>query len=163
MAQPAQDITNLERLPHLEQNTLEAVETVEKRIQGEKEEALDPNDPKLQESYEFNFDWKDFRKHSWTGKFTNKILSITDRQLIGVLQAQWQDHRPASSIDPEISSMNYMLAHMSVSLKQRPEWAKDLRALKSVDLVQMLYREVMAHEATFHGYQKNQSPSESEG
>ena len=44
---------------------------------------------------------------------------------------------------------------MSVTLKphENASWAKDLRTVHDLDVINALYQEVMAHEATFHGRQ----------
>lgn len=152
------DLESLTSMPHLKQSTGEAVDTIAKRFEKLEEQAAeseDLDDPRLQEEYTFRFHYVDGRKRVHRGEFTNKVLSIRDRQAVGALQAQWQLGYSHSGYDPEISAMNYVLAHMAVSLSPGTgaEWAKDLRGLRDVDLIQKLYEEVQAHEARFHGRQ----------
>lgn len=150
------DLSILDTMPHISQDTEDAKKAVQRRIaklEAEAEQENDEINPKLQEEYTFKFDWKDGRGKRWGGEFTNRIASVMDRQTIGALQAQWQLGMSHVSIDPEIAGMNYVVAHMAITLKpgRGAEWAKDIRKLTDTDLVQALYGEVASHEATFHG------------
>ena len=93
------------------------------------------------------------------------MLTNLHRQAIGNLQAVWQGGQPHNSFDPEVAGLNYILAHMRVSLTPADDvkWAQDLRALHSPELLQALYREVDSHESTFHGYPTPQERGEANG
>lgn len=159
------DLSTLDEQPeHIRQATSDAKKAIEKRlkrtpadVKAEKEE----QNPKTEEDYTFNFDWTDARGKRHTGSFTNKILNHLDRQVVGALQSEWQLGRPYDSFDPLTQETNYILAHMSISLKPGSDagWAKDLRGLQSLELIQNLYQEVASHEATFHGRPTHQEGS----
>ncbi len=158
------DVSVLGELPeHLTQATEDAAKAIQKRIEAKKEDAeaeKEAGDPKAQEEYTFQFKWTDECGKLWKGTFTNRVLTHVDRQAVGALQSRWQLGSPHNSFDPEVSAMNYMLAHMTITLKRDEEWAKDLRMLHSTDLLQELYKEVDSHESTFHGYSSNKEASE---
>lgn len=106
---------------------------------------------KMKEEYAFAFKWKDGRGKTWEGPFVNEILTIAKQQAVGVLRAKLGDGLPISSLDPFTNEINLMISHMTFSLKEKPDWAKDLRALHDVSLIQAIYEEVASHEATFFG------------
>lgn len=168
MPNPSEETPNLstlDQMPHIAQANEDAKKAIRNRIENQKEvveQEKDEANPKLKEEYTFQFDWTDGRGKRWAGEFTNKVLTMRDRQTIGAWQAQWQLGLSHQSFDPEISGMNYLLAHMAVSLKpgKGADWAKDLQSLTNTDLVQALYEEVASHEATFHGRDRGQASSE---
>lgn len=140
-------------------------ESLERRLpelkSNQTEEATKPRqaDPRLQKKYPFKFEWKDGRGKVWKGDFVNEVLSIGKRQMAGVLQAKLAAGVPMASLDSLTIEINLMVAHMTYSLVERPEWAQDLLALDDVRLLQELYSEVIAHEATFLGYQQPETES----
>jgi hypothetical protein len=109
------------------------------------------DDPRDQRSYTFQFDWKDSRGQTWKGEFTNEVLSVRQRQLVGVLRAQLANNTPAEALDTMTRELNLMIAHMTFSLTKRPQWARELSELTDIRLLQALYEEVLAHEARFLG------------
>lgn len=116
-----------------------------------KGEPKGPN-PRHERVYTFDFVWKDGRGKKWEGTFQNQILSISDRQLVGIMRARMGSNAPVEALDALTRELNLMISHMSFSLIERPDWAKDLRALQDVRLLQALYTEVAEHEATFFGW-----------
>lgn len=134
----------------IEASTEELKASVEESMEDKKEE-IDPNDPRLEESYTFNFKWKDGRGKLWEGTFTNKILSIKEQQGVGVMRATLSGGVDARALDVYTAEINAMIAHLSFSLIQTPKWADDLRELKDVKLLQAIYQEVADHEAMFFG------------
>lgn len=124
------------------------------------EEKKDPEgDPKAQREYTFEFEWKDGRGKVWKGRFTNEVLSIHKRRLVGVLRAQLGNNIPVESLDTFTQEVNLILAHLSFSLIKKPKWADDLGEQDDVRLIQEIYSEVAEHEATFLGY--NEAPETS--
>lgn len=111
-------------------------------------------DPKLNKKYPFKFEWTDGRGKVWKGDFINEVLSIRQRQMVGVLRARMAAGVPLDALDEMTQEINLMVAHMTYSLVERPEWANDLQALDDIRVIQELYGEVLAHEATFLGYRK---------
>jgi hypothetical protein len=108
-------------------------------------------DPKERLDYTFQFKYKDPRGKQWLGEFTNKILTIRMRQRQKVLKAQLSGNTPVAALDADAWTLNEMIAHMTISLSKRPDWAKELTDLVDEVLVEQLYEEVASHEATFHG------------
>lgn len=127
-------------------------EDLERKIAPEENETVDPDDPKAQKEYTFKLNYTDGRGKVWNGEFTNKILSIKERQLVGALRSQYSGGLPVESLDALTVEMNLMLAHMAYSLTAKPKWADNLRDLEDVALVQAIYGEVASHEAIFFGW-----------
>lgn len=135
----------------IEASSEELKENAKKAMEAPNKAEIDLNDPKMQEEYTFNFNWKDNRGKSWTGAFSNKILSIKEQQAVGVLRASLSGGVDFKALDPYTAEINLMIAHMTFSLTDKPDWAKELRDLNDVSLLQELYGEVASHEATFFG------------
>lgn len=110
------------------------------------------NNPKMQKHYTFMFSWKDGNGKLWQGNFTNKVLSIKERQLMGIMRARMSGGLAIDSIDPLTQELNLIIAHLTFSLVKRPKWASDLQALENIKLLQEIYLEVSSHEAMFLGY-----------
>lgn len=146
------DLAERLRADHLSEHELKA--EIEQTDPKQEEPKFDPNDPKAQEEYTFQFKWKDGRGKSWEGEFTDKILSIGSRQMVGALRARFSNVS-FDRLDALTAHINMMIAHLTFSLTKRPEWAKDLRELHNIDLIQAIYDEVASHEATFFGLREN--------
>lgn len=140
---------------HLQKVIPESEKDLKSGIGEVKKPVVTDNDPKLQKEYTFDFNWKDGRGKVWTGKFTNKVLSIREKQMAGVMRAKLADGLSADALDPLTVEINLMVSHLSYSLIKRPIWADDLLALENVNLLQEIYLEVASHEATFLGYIKS--------
>lgn len=127
-------------------------QTVELGVGTEEvEEKAKTNDPRMQKKFTFNINWKDPRGKVWAGEFVNRILSIRDRQLVGIMRARLSNGLPAESLDPVTREINLMISHLAFSLEEKPGWAEDFREMEYLALLQTIYMEVMAHEATFFG------------
>jgi len=121
------------------------------KLEGKSPDESIPNDnPKDRKEYTFQFDWTDARGHRWLGEFTNRILSIRERQRQKVLKAQMSGNVPVQALDADAWTLNEMISHMTISLIKRPDWAKHLDDLLDEVLIEQLYEEVASHEATFH-------------
>jgi len=116
-------------------------------------------DPKQKEKYGFDFKWKDGRGKLWEGHFVNKILSIAEQQSVGITRAKLAGGMPTSTIDPLTAEINLIISHLTFSLEDKPDWAKDLRKLNNIELLQNLYQEVADHEAMFFGYNDTETNS----
>lgn len=136
-----------EKVKHLIDASTE--DLLEETIESQKEKVVD--DPKLNEEYEFDFNWKDKRGNKFGGHFKNKILTIGEQQAVGVLRSTLSGGVAPSSLDLMTNELNLMIAHLSISLIVKPKWAEDLRKLKHIELLQELYQEVASHEAMFFG------------
>lgn len=131
----------------------EAVEEAVQPIDQAEEKKPDPREERV---WTFEFKWTDGRGKIWDGSFTNKILSIAEQQLMAVYEARLCGGLAYASIDPAARNVNHAIAHMTYSLQDPPEWAKDLRKLDDPSLVIALYMEVASHEAKFFGLPTDQ-------
>lgn len=136
------------RVSDMAKHAQEQAERVEQGITASPEE---DDDPKAEKTYTFQFNWKDSRGRTWKGEFTNEVLTVRQRQLVGVLRAQLANNTPAEALDQMTRELNLMIAHMTFSLVKRPQWAQELTDLTDIRLLQELYEEVLAHEARFLG------------
>lgn len=134
-------------LPETEEGLKEEVNEAVVKI-DEKEPVKDPRD---EEEYTFQLKFTDGRGKLWQGRFVNRIVNIHDQQLIGVMQSRLGGGQPLNSLDALIAELNMMVAHLTRSLKDRPDWAKNLLAITNYEIVQAIYMEVASHEAHFHG------------
>lgn len=127
-------------------------EAIKKKL-DEKSGKQDPfaNDPKGQEKYTFPFRWVDGRGKVWEGQFTNKILTIGERQLAGALRSHLARGISAGVLDDFTNELNLIISHLTYSLTEKPDWAQNLTDLQNPRVLQALYEEVLAHEATFLG------------
>jgi hypothetical protein len=149
MPVPANAPTLVERLKptHLDPDDLK---DQIKEKSGTVDKAVD--DPKGLETYTFQFRWVDGRGQIWEGEFTNKILSIGERQQAGVLRAMLGRGVGPGQLDEFTNEINMIMGHLTYSLaEKKPDWAKDLTALQNPRLLQAIYEEVASHEATFFG------------
>lgn len=146
-------------MPHLGQSTTQIKEEVEQAATLPEKGAPNLDDPKLKEEWTFQFKWLDPVGHVSAGTFTNKILSIAERQLSGAMRARLSGGVPFDSLDPLTDELNLILSHLAFSLTVKPKWAEDLRTVKYPALLQALYEEVASHEAVFLGFQTPTSKS----
>ena len=127
---------------------------VEESVATETKEAkVDGNDPKLQKEYTFDFNHEGVDGKRYRGQFTNKILTVRERQLVGLARARLAGGLPRGALDELTEELNLCLAHVSFSLTpvgDAPEWAKNLDGIEDFTVLQALYEEVMAHEARFY-------------
>lgn len=140
---------HLEDPPEDTEALKEAVVSAAPPLDGEKPEKPDG---RTEKTWTFAFKWTDDRKKTWEGTFTNKILSIGERQQVAILEAKLSGGLPYDAIDPATRNVNHAIAHLVFSLRDVPPWAKDLRKLEDALLVVAIYQEVASHEATFFGF-----------
>lgn len=120
---------------------------------------------KTQERYTFDFSYTVQRGHTYSGTFTNRILSFGDESDAHVIAARMRGGMAIESLDPEIANLQNMIGLMEVSLDQkgRPPWATNLATVKDKEAIIMLYAEVSSHEEIFRGPKKNQEKNERGG
>lgn len=130
-------------------------------LKAEVENAVEPakkaiedrlNDPRNAEQFTFTLQHRDARNKLWEGTFTTKILTVGERQLVGVMRSRYQGGAPLESLDASTADINMKLAHLSYSLVNFPKWAEKLRELKDPGVIDAIYREVASHEAFFLGW-----------
>jgi len=152
-------LTNLAHLRNLVPEDIEGLrEAISQKVDNLATGAIpekEADDPRAQRECTFEFNWKDGRGKIWKGRFTNKVLSIRDRQLVGIMRSNLAAGISPSNLDAYTGEINLMIAHLAVSLTERPKWAEDLLVLNDVRLLQELYMEVANHESTFLGYGKS--------
>ncbi len=163
------DLSVLEQMPLMGQSTADLKKQAEEAVASKtpeqaKQEKAD-RDPRTKPIYTFDFEWKDGNGKVWKGKFKNTRLTIREQQIVGVLQAQMSGNTPYNALDVMTQEINFMTAHLACSLDVEisPEWAKDLRELDSIALLQDLYKEVALHEAIFHGLRPTEEASKKGG
>jgi hypothetical protein len=139
----------------------ELKEQVAKAALPEKPE-VDPDkpDPRGEKRYTFQIEYKDARGKVWKGQFSNKILSIHERQQVGVMRSMLSGGQPLPSLDAMTMELNLMVAHMAYSLTEKPDWASNLRSLEDPGVLQAIYTEVDSHESYFLGWGAPQSSGE---
>lgn len=106
-------------------------------------------EPPDEETWTFAFSFTDRRGKVWDGTFTNEILTNGQQSKVAVVRARLQGGLPAESIDPSIVDLNWAKAHLAYSLRQCPEWAKNLEAIRDPDVIMKLWDRVSAHEARY--------------
>lgn len=121
-------------------------------IQGKHaDDQIEERDPKERREYTFNFEHTDERGKVWKGAFTNQCLSPNQKLQVGVLKASILGRLPYESVDAYTRELAERIAHMTISLIRRPEWARELGDLMDENIIHRLYdQEVLSHEATFH-------------
>lgn len=172
---PSPDLSILGEQPdHLREASAVAAERIQKQQERKPEDQAakaEADNPKGQESYTFTFKHRDARGKLWKGTFTNKMPTVAARQLIALLQSDWQAGRPWESIDPSILTINEMIAHMQYTLKPSEDaaWARDsdgrleIRNLHDHGVIQALWAEVSSHEAIFLGHGAPEEGSKKDG
>jgi hypothetical protein len=136
----------------------EEMETAEK---APEETAAELNEPRLKEEWAFDFHHVDRVGREWKGSFKNQILSIDEINQVGVWRARLCGNVPIDALDAATLDNAERLAHLTVSLKKRPDWAADLGKLKDPEILKKLYQEVSSHEDIFHG--RGQDPAVGDG
>lgn len=129
-------------------------EDAAKRVEGELQPAapkVASRDPKGEELYEFSISVTDGAGNTESGKFKNKILTIGDRIQVGLTQSFMVGRTPWEVLDADTQWLVSALAHLSISLVEKPEWFRTTMGLKNVRSVQKVYAEVAAHEQFFRG------------
>jgi len=145
-------------LPDSEEGLREERDAVSAKIQ----ETGNEKDPRESVEYTFNLNHKDGNGKVWGGKFVNKILTIHDRQMVGIMRARLTGGAAYESMDPLSAEINLMVAHLTQSLKERPDWAKNLLSLTDYGVLQAIYMEVDSHESRFHGRKSLKEVSETQ-
>jgi len=146
-------LAELANPPSVEPDLDEMKDAIEKEVaptEKEKNKKLLDN-PRSKAEYEFKIDYSDPRGKQYAGRFTNKVLTIGQQQMVGIMRSRLAGGMPLESLDALTIEVNLMVAHMTYSLTEKPKWAENLTALTDIALVQMIYLEVASHEATFHG------------
>lgn len=92
------------------------------------------------------------------GQFTSKRLAIKDRARLGVKKSELsggmycvrdENGNPTGQgIDEDTESLCAMIAHLDVSLVQKPVWF-DLDELADTDIVAQVYDKVLEYEVSF--------------
>ena len=103
------------------------------------------------------------------GQFTVKRLSVRDRSQVGMRKSQLaggmycvrdDDGNPTGQgLDEDTDYLNAMIAHLEVSLVQRPGWF-NLEELADLDLVREVYSKVWEFESSFFRSEQKDGPSE---
>ena len=126
------------------------------KVTGRNQEAGDDAasvDPKAALTYEFEIDWRDPQGNRWRGHFRNKVLTVGQRRQVKIIKAKLAADLTVAALDADVWILNEKLAHLMVSLDQTvegfPKWARKLDDLFYEELIDLLYTEIVSHEATF--------------
>ena len=125
-------------------STEELIDSVRKGGAGPREA-----DPRDSEEYTFYFEYANKRGQVFEGRFTNRILTLEQTQQVHVLKARMLQSLPTSAVSDDILATTQILAHMSISLDHKVEWAKDLRALRDPSVIWKLWAKVEDHESRY--------------
>ena len=168
MEDKAKEIIDKFTPEHISQQIPKSMEELKESVQKNKEQAEEPEEKpekpdenlKTHSEYTFDFDWTSPTGKRYKGKFTNKILTIGERQDVGLARARLTGGLPAYSFDEFTREINMIIAHLTFSLVRSPDWAKDLTELPEVSVLHEIYTEVASHEAIFFGRTENKKESE---
>lgn len=91
-----------------------------------------------------------------TATLTSTIPSVGTRRKIGIFRARLFGGVPFESLDPFTREIGLILSRfhycLDASANPKDHWArKDLDDVDDYEMLQAIYEEVMAHEATFLG------------
>lgn len=155
----AQTVTDaskaLERITAGPKTDEEREETLQKTVPPEEKVQ------KIGEEHSFNFSYKSGSRE-YSGSFKTKILTVRERQAMGLLRAQYAGGIAYEQLDPFTQELNLILAHLGMCLVERPDWAEDLQGLDDENILYKIYEEVVAHEAIFRGRPETQTQSKGE-
>lgn len=112
----------------------------------------DPDNPLGEIEYTFDLDYKDARGKTWRGAFTDKILTLGNRQAVEIVRARYHGGLSMESFSQEAVERNLMLAHLNYSIVKRPKWAEDLRGLYDPGIVSAIFAHAAEHEDFFLGW-----------
>lgn len=141
-------------LGELKEEVEQAIEPKPAEIKKDPTESL-----KSKREYPFQFDWTSPAGKNYSGEFVNRILTIGNKQGVGLMRAQLAAGMAFAALDPTTIEINFIISHMTFSLVKRPDWAKDFTQLTELELLQEIYEEVASHEAIFLGYGEDQKDS----
>jgi len=143
---------------HLESVTTESLkEEVEKAMEAPspEDQAKEPSkDPRARNPYTFQFSWADSRGKKWEGTFTTHYPTPLDLLRAGTMQSRLLGGAPKESLDALTDEIAFIVARLTFSLDDKPEWFKDpLSIVDGVPLLQAVYSEVLGFEQFFreHG------------
>jgi len=114
------------------------------------------------ERWSFSLEYFDGRDRRWSGEFETKALTFRERVTIGLTKSRLAGGVLPNQLDAYTSHLLEMLAHLAVALVKVPEWAKDLEGLRDPGVVTAIYKEVVDHEARFHGTRTGDSGEKSD-
>jgi hypothetical protein len=139
----------------MDQRRPKAPEQVKAEMEGTEKGELAGGDPRLQETYEFDFRFETPRGEVFAGRFRNHILTIKEWGIVASLRSQFVGGAPWDSLDPSTQVTAEMLCHLVQSLENLEDvgWAKQLSQLRGATVLEALYEEVSGHEAIFSGRQ----------
>lgn len=98
----------------------------------------------------------------YVGPFTTKKLSIQEIATMGVRKAQlnggfyYDSENPGCGISESTDEVNSIIAHLEVALVDWPDWFQ-LSEIVDQDLLGAIYQEVLDHEVTFLGSQREKN------
>ncbi len=107
------------------------------------------DDPKMAEKYRFTIDHPAGGGRRYVGDFVNKVLTIGERKLVGVIRSRQASGVALESLTPEVFNLFFITSWLSVSLVERPKWAEDFDKLHDTSVIEAVFSEVASHEKCF--------------
>jgi hypothetical protein len=129
-------------------------EDVAANLKAAEEKAKQDGDPKApdprgEEKYTFSVEVVDGKGRRLQGTFTNRILDYEERIEVGRIALVLTGGVSPTVLDEDPRWIVNVLAHLSKSLVEKPEWfAKERKNTRVLDKV---WREVNGHEIYFRG------------
>ena len=133
-----------------------------KEVQKQEEEKKKEADPRDNKFYTFELDYTDRRKRHWKGAFTTRILNIKDTLDVGIMKAKLLGGAASQSVDIVTDMYLEQIAHLTFSLEDSPEWAKDLMGLDDIEVVDAIYKEVIGHSDHYFRLEKYKKKGQEE-
>ena len=149
--------------PPEEDDSPSEVEALKEEV-GKKLEPVAKDDPKGKEEYTFRVEYTNSKGDTFSGIFTNKILTVGEQRKVNLLLARLNDGLPADSIPEDQYITNKVMAHLSFSIKEATQlspskWFENVDGLIDSGPMYAVYQEVASHEATFRRPRKTADDS----
>lgn len=149
------------KMPHLAdiaRQTQEAVDAARRPADAVQHEPQPTADARCKNRYTFDIDHTQPNGTRYTGRFTNKILTLGEKITVGITRARLQMGVPLDAITTDTYNLLFMTTSLQQSLVERPKWAEDLLSLESEDLVRAIFDQCDAHERIFRGERPSAAP-----
>ena len=120
---------------------------------------------KMLHTFTVDFD-SEVDDRTYKGSFTTKKMSILDLASLGVRKSQLNgamhhdENNPGTGVDSNTDEFNNMVAHLELSLIEKPDWWK-LDEISDINLIIKVYEEVLEFENTF--LRSKRQPDEGNG
>jgi len=94
--------------------------------------------------------WSKFLERQLKGTFVNDILTPRMNITVGSVKSQLLAGASATTLDGGTQVTAEKIAHLSVSLSEKPDWFEP-QSFEDSKVLELIYQEAASHEATFWG------------